>query len=131
MKSLLMKIGQLAHRFEQEKGEEFILFALVLPEDAIAWDLLAASNWIDKDKQAALRYMASKVQDTLTAEELRDFSGIVLFETNDLDSAAGFIKSEKGKLESDIDFLGAKIQKGYLFSAPISDFQVYSPYNSV
>lgn len=130
MKTLVSKIGNLAHYFEQEKGEAFILFALVLPEDAIAWDLLAAANWIDTDKQAALRYIAGKVQSTLNVEELRDLSGIVLFETNDFDNAAGSIRSGKGKLENDIDFLGAKIQKGYLFAAPLSDFQIYSKYNS-
>lgn len=126
MKSLVTKIGRLCHQLEVEKGEEFALFALVLPEDAIAWDLLAASSWIDQDRQAAMRYIAGKVQDTLTAEELRDLSGIVLFETTDFDSAIGFVRQEKGRLESNIEFLGARIQKGYLFAAPLSDFQVHT-----
>ncbi|MEZ0542780.1 hypothetical protein [Fibrella arboris] len=125
MRSLIEKLGKLFVAIEQEQDEEFVLFAFVLPEEAIAWDLLAAAKWIDKDKQAALRYIAEKVQSSLTEQELRDVSGVLLFNTNDFEDETTTIRSETGWVENETEFYGRKIQKGYLFAGPVSDFQVF------
>lgn len=57
MRTLASKIGQLRKAVENQRGK-FTLFALVLPEDTIAWDLLVAAKWIDEDQSDALRYLA-------------------------------------------------------------------------
>lgn len=43
MKTLVNKIGQLQKSIQVQRGE-FTLYVLVLPEDAIAWDMLVAAE---------------------------------------------------------------------------------------
>ena len=43
MRTLASKIGQLRKAVENQRGK-FTLFALVLPEDTIAWDLLVVAK---------------------------------------------------------------------------------------
>ena len=120
MKSLLKKVSELALEVEREKGQGFILFALVLPEDAISWDLVAAANWMDADKMAALRYLARKAQTQLTVQELRELSGIVPFDSQKVLNYSTSSEISTGWIKNDPDFYGRAIQRAYVFSAPMA-----------
>jgi len=122
MRTLAVKLGHLRKKIEEERGE-FTLFAFVLPEDTIAWDLLVAAKWIDDDRTAALRYLVEEVQKVVTKEELLAISGILLSDSNELYSP-GAIGSETGWEENNIEFYGRHVQKVYVFNAPIEDFQI-------
>ena len=126
MKTFIKKLGNLSTAIEQEKGEEFVLFAVVLPEDAIAWDLLASASWIDKDRQSGVRYLVERIQSVLTNKEIHDLAGVLVFDTEEFESINSSMRSETGWTESEIEFYGRKIQKGYLFAAPVSDLQVFA-----
>ena len=123
MKTLVSKIGQLRKVIQEQRGE-FTLYALVLPEDAIAWDMLVAAKWIDKDQPAALRYLVKEVQRVLTKQELLSLSGILLFDSDKVGEGKMSIDSEAGWTENNIDFYGRQAQKAYVFVAPVADFQL-------
>lgn len=126
MKTLVNKLWQLAATIESEKNQEFILFALALPEEAIAWDLIISARWIDADQQRALRYMVQKVQGVLAKAELRELSGILLFESDKLDTGISSMRRESGWKETNIDFFGKKVQEVYLYAAPVEELQVFA-----
>jgi hypothetical protein len=72
------KLIELERRVAQEKGS-LVLFALVLREDETnKWDFLAASDWLQQDKEGGLRYLAENLQKTLTPEELLSLSRIFI-----------------------------------------------------
>lgn len=123
MKTLVNKIGQLRKVIEEQQGE-FTLYALVLPEDAIVWDMLVAAKWIDKDQSAALRYLVKEVQSILTKQELLNLSGILLFDSDKIGEDGMSINSDTGWEENNIDFYGRQAQKAYVFVAPVADFQL-------
>lgn len=123
MKTLVKKIGQLRKMVEGQRGE-FTLFTLALPEDTIAWDLLAAAKWIDEDQPAALQYLVKQVQGILTKQELLNLSGILLFDSSKFTDNGESINSETGWEANNIDLYGRHIQKAYVFVAPLEDFYV-------
>ena len=124
MKSFIGKISQLLKIIEEQRGK-FSLFALVLPEDAIAWDILVSAEWIDKDQSAALNYLVKEVQRISTKRELHNLSGILLFDTDKV-AAYGevFMRDEMGREENNTDFFGRQVQKAYIFVSPVVDFQL-------
>ncbi len=125
MNDIIKKLASLAKEIVEEKGLK--LFALVLREDAIVWDLLAAASWIDQDRKEALDYLVQKVQATLTKQELLDLSGIV-FVQYDLFTIGYFLYEERKKSWIELnnaDFLGVYAKKVYVFVEPVSSLQVY------
>ena len=57
MKEIVEKLKQQENNMAQEKGP-FDLFALFLREDSPdKWDLVVAAQWIEKNKQDALKYI--------------------------------------------------------------------------
>lgn len=124
MKTLARKLGQLRKAIEAERGP-FILYALVLPEDAIAWDMLVAAKWIDENQSDALQYLVKQVQNVLTKRELLDLSGVLLFDSVEInDGTLSLVDSENGWEENNIDFYGRQAQKVYVFVSPVFDFQL-------
>lgn len=119
---MVRKMGRLAEEIAAERGK-FTLFAFVLPENAISWDLVVAASWISSDTDA-LSYLVKKVQSTLTKEELRQLSAIIRLDNNQLSSVSSETNSETGQEQSDINFFGRHIEKGYIFVAPVEDFQL-------
>lgn len=82
MKQIVEKLQKEEMIMAEEKGA-FDLFALFLREDAPdKWDLLIAAEWIDRDKGGAIKYVAGKVQQILSKEELLSLSRIVIIEEN-------------------------------------------------
>ncbi|OIN60387.1 hypothetical protein [Arsenicibacter rosenii] len=124
MKEMVKKLGQLAGRLAAQKGD-FTLFALVLPEDTIAWDLLVAAPWIDYASVETLRFLVSEVQSTLSKDELANLAAIKMMD-NSLMPKDSFMSmsSDMGWLETDIDFYGVPVKKAYIFVAPVADFQI-------
>ncbi len=122
MRTLAAKLGHLRKSIEEERGD-FTLFAFVLPEDTIAWDLLVAAKWIDDDQNVALRYLVEKVQKIVTKEELLAISGILIFDNDKFDES-DVIDSETGWEENNIEFYGRHVQKAYIFKSPLEDFQI-------
>jgi len=122
MRTLAAKLGHLRKSIEEERGD-FTLFAFVLPEDTIAWDLLVAAKWIDDDQTVALRYLVEKAQKVVTKEELLAISGISILNSNELYSPSA-IDSETGWEENNIEFYGRQVQKAYVFKVPLEDFQL-------
>ena len=118
MKALANKIGPLRKVIEEQKGP-LALYAMVLPEDAIAWDMLVAATWIDKDQSDALKYLVKQVQSVLTKQELLNLSGILLFDTDKLAEYGVSVDSETGWEENNIEFYGRRVQKAYIFVGPL------------
>jgi hypothetical protein len=80
MKETLEILKQQEEVMAKEKGP-FDLFALFLREDAPGkWDLVVAAEWIEKDKEAALKYIASIVQKTLPKEQILTLSRIAIID---------------------------------------------------
>ena len=118
MEEIVRKIGGLKTRISSEKGE-LTLFALVLREESIVWDLIFAAKWIDKNRQESLSYLAKLVQSVLTEDELLEISGIVLFHHEDFEEHSPKMDNDKGWAENNIDFYGVPAKKAYIFVAPI------------
>ena len=120
MKEIVEKLRSLEEIISKEKGE-FDFFALFLREDSFnKWDILAASSWIDEKREVALKYLASKVQDTLTKNEIVQISKIVLIEENNpgLSVIQKAIHIEHGITEiKDSNFFGLDIKHAYLITS--------------
>ena len=124
MKTFVYKLSQLLKAIEEQRGE-FTLFALALPEDTIAWDMLVSAKWIDKDRSEALRYLVKEVQSITTKQELLNLSGILLFDTDKV-AAYGNVseRNEMGREENNTELFGRQIKKAYIFVSPVADFQL-------
>ena len=78
MKDFVEQLRRIEKAVSAEKGD-FTLFALFLREDAAdKWDLVVASPWIARDKQAELKYLAGKVQSELKPDDRIRLSRIVI-----------------------------------------------------
>ena len=118
---MVIKLSKLAKEIASEKGD-FKLFALVLPEDTFAWDLVVAAKWIASDSSETLNYLAEKVQKCLTIEELRSFGSIVML---DHSYFADQVHQNEIPIEiQDTYFYARAVKKAYVFIAPVQDFQL-------
>ena len=122
MKQLIKKIGNLIGPITAEKGE-LSFFALALREDSSVWDLLVAAEWIDQDRDEALKYLVRQVQHGLTKQELLKISAIIMLR-HEYFMEGSLVRSEMGWEESDIDLYGVAIQKAYIFIAPDVEFKM-------
>lgn len=122
MKHLISKIGSLVDTIAKEKGELSFL-GLALREEASVWDLLVAAEWIDQDRDEALKYLVHQVQRVLTRQELLKISAIIMLR-HEYFTEGSSVKSELGWEESDIDLYGIAVQKAYIFVAPDVEFRM-------
>jgi hypothetical protein len=120
MIELLEKLKEQEVVMANEKGP-FELFALFLREDAPGkWDLVVAAEWIDKNKEASLKYIAGIVQKTLSKEELLKLSRIVLIDEENpaLEALNVAMRVEHSIAEiQDSDFFGMQIKHAYLITS--------------
>lgn len=123
MKALARKLGQLKAAIEEQRGP-FTLFVLVLPEEAIAWDLLVSAQWMDADQASALRYLVKEVQRVVTKEELLNLSGILIFDSKKFPTTGTPIGNANGQRIDDVDVYGRHAEKAYFFVAPAQDFEI-------
>jgi len=120
MKQIVEKLRTEEAAIAKEKGD-FDLFALFLREDAPnKWDLLVAAEWIDKNKAEAIKYLAQKVQASLTKQELLLLSKIVIIEENNPALAAfhGAFHVEHSTAEiQNSNLFGLQINHAYLITS--------------
>jgi len=120
MKAIVDKLIIQEKEMANEKGQ-FHLFALFLREDAPdKWDLLVAASWINKDKVAALKYVASKVQTCLKRDELVKLSRIVIIDDDNpaLGAIQRTVHIEHGVVEiKNSSFFGLNIRHAYLITS--------------
>lgn len=77
------KLVRLEKHIAAAKGE-FVLFAVVQREDAPhRWDLLLSAPWFGPEEKETLDFIVSKLQGTLTPQEMVMLSRIVLFPPTD------------------------------------------------
>lgn len=119
MKDLISKLKEIEHKTADEKGG-YQLFAIFLREDSIdKWDLLVASNWINTDKEASLKYLAKTIQDILTEKELLLFSRIVIIEDTNpiLTALPQFVQVVHSDVEiKDTNLFGLQIKHAILIT---------------
>ena len=120
MKEILQKLTAIEKETSAERGE-YNLFALFLREDSSnKWDILVSANWINKNKENALKYLAQKIQKAFTPEELFQISRIVIIEENNpalpvLQQAVSIVH---GAAEiKDSNFFGLQIKHAYLITS--------------
>lgn len=120
MKETAEKLKHQEEIMANEKGP-FDLFALFLREDAPGkWDLVVAAEWIEKDKQAALKYIAGILQRTLTTNELLKLSRIAIIDEGNpaLEAFQRAMHVEHGIAEiQDSNFFGLQIKHVYLITS--------------
>lgn len=120
MKEIVEKLKHQENIMAQEKGP-FDLFALFQREDASGkWDLVVASEWIEKNKEASFKYVAGAVQKALSKEELLKLSRIVLIDNSNpsLEALQSAMHIEHGDAEiQDSNFFGLQIKHAYLITS--------------
>ena len=124
MKALVEKLRKLEQEVATEKGP-FQLFALFLREDAPdVWDLLVSAPWIEADKGAALRYLAIKLNESATPQELTILSRIVIIEQANPALAAmqSAMNVEHGSAEiQGSNFFGLQIKHAFVITSRRAD----------
>src|SRR5260221_9690212 len=81
MREHLANLGQVVQQITSEKGD-LSLFALFEQEESLGlWDVVFSAPWVNEDVVAALRFVAGKVQATLTPRELLGISMVVPLKT--------------------------------------------------
>ena len=120
MKEIAEKLKSYEEIMAKEKGP-FDLFALFLREDAPGkWDLVVASDWIEKNKEKSFKYIAGIVQKALSKEELLKLSRIVLIDKTNpaLEAMHRAMHVEHGIAEiRDSNFFGLQIKHAYLITS--------------
>lgn len=120
MKEIVEKLKQQENNMAQEKGP-FDLFALFLREDAPdKWDLVVAAQWIEKNKQDALKYITEALHKSLTQSEILKLSRIAIIDKSNpaLEVFQRAIHVEHGMSEiKDSNFFGLQIKHVYLITS--------------
>lgn len=122
MKPFVEKLKKLETRLSKAKGKgEFRLFALFLRANSPGlWDLLVSAPWIDKDKEAALRFLAREIRKIASPEEILKLSRIVIIEeTNEaLGAITSAVSLEHGDAHvKDCNFFGLEIEDAYIITS--------------
>ena len=120
MKEIVDKLVEIEKETSEEKGE-YDFFALFLRENSSdKWDILVAANWIDNNKEEALKYLAKIFQNSFNQNELLSISRIVLIEDTNpaLPARQQAINVEHGSIEiKDANFFGLEIKHAFLITS--------------
>lgn len=120
MKNIIEKIKEIEQEVSDEKGE-FSLFALFLREDAEeSWDLLVSAPWIENNKEESLKYIANKVQEKLSSDEIVKISRIVIIDDKNpaLSAIQKAMHVEHGLAEiKDSVFFGLPVKHAFLITS--------------
>ena len=82
-RDFIHKLMTVERTIAREKGD-FVLFALVQRTEGIGlWDLLISASWLGTKEAEILDFLARKLKETLTADEMMRLSRIVLFPPDD------------------------------------------------
>ncbi len=120
MKELANKLLKIEQELAFQKGG-FSFFALFLREDAEDnWDLLISAPWVTKNKTNTLKYLAKKLQESLTPQEIVKLSKIVIIEPDNpaLEAIHKTIQVEHGLVEvKDSIFFGLPIKHAFIITS--------------
>ncbi|MGI8782788.1 MAG: hypothetical protein ACR2L2_03945 [Acidobacteriota bacterium] len=120
MKDIAERLRTKEQEMATEKGP-FLLFALFLREDAPdLWDLVVSAPWIEADKGQALAYIASKVGEALSLDEITKLSRIALIDRSNpaLEAVQQAIHIEHGLADlQDSVFFGIPIRHAYIVTS--------------
>ena len=104
----------------QENGS-FDLFALFLREDSIGkWDILVASDWLQKDQRKSMRLITKKLRDQLSKNELINVSRVVIISEDNpgFDDFSQAIDSEDEVTEvKNTIFFGLPIKHAFVITS--------------
>lgn len=83
MKQIINKLIKKEKEMANKKGV-FHLFGLFLRKGAFdKWDLLVSAPWIDKNKNVALKYITSEIQNTLNSKEILKLARVGILDDKD------------------------------------------------
>jgi hypothetical protein len=120
MKKFVDHLVKVERALEEKKGA-FNLFALFLREDAPGkWDLLIAASWVERNKPDTLKYIAQKLQKSLSKKELLKLSRIVIIDRGNpaLNSFHQAFHVEHGSTEiQNSNLFGLQIKHAYLITS--------------
>jgi hypothetical protein len=120
MKELVEKLTAIEKETSADRGE-YDLFALFLREDSSnKWDILVSASWVNDNKEDALKYLAQKIQNAFTPDELFQISRIVIIERNNpaLPALQQAIRVEHGTAEiKDSNLFGLQIKHAFLITS--------------
>jgi len=120
MKDIAERLRLKEQEMAAEKGP-FAFFALFLRDDAPdLWDLVVSAPWIEADKGEALGYIASKVREALSPEEVTKLSRIALIDGSNpaLKVVQQAIHVEHGLTDvQDSVFFGLPVRHAYIVTS--------------
>jgi hypothetical protein len=127
---LLEKLKLIDRELLEETGG-VILFGLFEPEDAPGqWDLLIAADWVGPDVAPAIAYVARKVQERLTPDELVSLAGIVALRSSDpsvRQLLTGTIEVKGVAQIENCTFNGLHVTRAWIFTANLNSHSSFQP----
>ena len=121
MNELIQKMASIEKYLARQKGY-FRLFALFLREGSPGkWDVLVSADWIDTNKQQALKVIIEQLTTQLNKDELMSLSRVVVIKKDNegLPTINQFIPVKSGITEiHNKQFFGLDIKQGFfIFSS--------------
>ena len=127
MKTVIDALLDVERALSSEKGP-FTLFALFLREEALEkWDLVVSAPWIEKDKRSALRLLADRLQESLSASDVLSISRIVLLDPSDagVELINRTVRVEDSTVEvKNSTFFGQQIRHAHIFASKRQPMEV-------
>ena len=127
MKTVIDALLVVERALSSEKGP-FTLFALFLREEALEkWDLVVSAPWIEKDKRSALRLLADRLQESLSASDVLSISRIVLLDPSDagVELINRTVRVEDSTVEvKNSTFFGQQIRHAHIFASKRQPMEV-------
>lgn len=121
MNELIQKMLKIEKYLARQKGD-FRLFALFLRDGSPGkWDVLVSAQWIDANKQQALKVIIEQLTTQLNKDELMSLSRVVVIKQDHegLPAVNQFMSVENGIAEiHDKNFFGLDIKQAFLISSP-------------
>lgn len=127
MNTVIDTLREIERALSRDKGP-FTLFALFLRDEALEkWDLVVSAPWIEKDKWSALRLLADRLQESLSASDLLSISRIVPLDPSDpgVEAITRTVRVERSTVEvKDSVFFGQQIRQGHIFASKRQPMEV-------
>jgi hypothetical protein len=120
MNELIQKMVKIEKYLARQQGN-FRLFALFLRDGSPGkWDVLVSANWIDANKQQALKIVIEQLTKKLNKDELVSLSRVVVIKKDNegLLAVNQFMPKENGIAEiHDKNFFGLDIKQAFFISS--------------
>jgi hypothetical protein len=116
---LLNKLQEIDKELREETGG-VVLFGLFERAEPGLWDIVAAADWVGPNVTSAVAYVAQKVKQRLSPDELVLLSGVVALPSSDpalRSLLAGTIRVHGRTLVENCTFNGMLITRAWIFTA--------------